>query len=228
MELQERDQNIIHFINQFKVTTIRLTGSLFFPGKTHEACRKRLQVLTENKYISLSCNGFGRDYVFYPKGSRRFNTVEEGRRLAVTRFYVELVKATERGILSYETYTKVDYAPFDLIVYFTYQDRRYLTFVNSSIYKKYPKEKIMNWYNDSKLFKTYIKDRYHDRVDGIMFINIVDKNISGKSLKTDKRFNLTELDVQSKDFLNPLMAKIKKEEAKPMIRKVITKEDLIK
>lgn len=227
MELQERDQNIIQFIEKFKVSTIRLTGSLFFPGKTHEACRRRLQTLSENKYIKLSCKGFGREYVFYPKGCRCFNAIEERRRLAVTRFYVELVKATHKGILSYETYTKADYAPFDLIVYFMYENRRYLAFVNSSLYKKYPKDKIMNWYNDSRLFKKYIQDRY-GQIEGYIFINLVDRSVGCKSVKADKRFNVTELDVQSDHFLNPLLMKIKKDEPKPVIRKVFTASDLAK
>lgn len=225
MELQERDQHIIQFIEKFKVSTIQLTGALFFPGKTHEACRSRLQTLTQNKYLKCSCKGFGRAYVFYPRGCRCFNAIEEQRRLAVTRFYVELVKATNKGILKYETYTKADYAPFDLIVYFIYENRRYLAFVNSSLYKKYPKDKIMNWHQDHRLFKKYIQN-YYGQIEGYLFINLVDRSAGDKTLKTDKRLTITELDIQSHRFLDPMLIKLKKEDPSPVLRKVFTTSDL--
>lgn len=221
MEIQERDTRIIEFIRRFKVTTVRLTSALYFPNRTTEPCRKRLQGLYQNRYIDRDGGGFGRENVFYPKGHRRYNQVETERRLAVTRFYVELVKATQKGILHYETYTKVDYAPFDLIVHFRYNQRRYLVFVNSSFYKKYPKDKIIKWYNDSKLFKKYIQENY-GMVDAFCFVNLVDRNIKGKSIKSEGRFNVTELDIQSDNFLQPLLNKLKEDEPQIALRKVIT------
>ena len=174
MEIQERDKRIIEFINNFKVTNLAILTRLFFSKtNSYEACRKRLKKLHEAQYVSCIREGFGRECIYYKKGARREALPEEERKLILSCFHSEMALKT-KGVITYLTYTKVNGVPFDQIVYFYYKKRYYVAFVNVSVNKNYPYEKIENLVlNNKEVFTDFIKGL--GKCDGYLFIEVSDK-----------------------------------------------------
>lgn len=179
MEMQERDKRIIEFINNFKVTNLNILTRLFFSKtNSYEACRKRLKKLHDAQYVNRVREGFGRGYIYYKKSARREAPPEEERKLILSCFHCEFALRT-KGIVNYLTYTKVNGVPFDQIIYFYYQKRYYVAFVNVSVNKNYPYEKIEDLViNHKDLFTDFLKG--FGKCDGYLFIEVTDKAIRRK------------------------------------------------
>ena len=74
MELQARDREILAFISHVKVVTIKIIHDGFFrkTARSTEACRRRLQKLTQAGYLQSFTDGFGREHLYRlsPRESR--------------------------------------------------------------------------------------------------------------------------------------------------------------
>lgn len=158
MELQSRDQLIIEFLSEYKIATIKAINSIFFSSNTSsEACRRRLQKLTQVGYVQMYKDGFGREHLFRIDG-REAREVED-KRLAIVRFVAMLV---DNGftLSCDEISPKVGGITYDWGATIERNGISTYVFVIANIMKPYPSKKIAQSLSQHNLeYKAFTAER---------------------------------------------------------------------
>ena len=148
MELQARDREILAFISNVKVVTIRIIHDVFFrqTATSTEACRRRLQKLTQAGYLQMFKDGFGREHLYRltPRESREV----EDQRLTLARFYAAL-KQLNIPIIKEEFYCKYVNVVMDATLLVQVNDEKQLWFVQSNRLKPFPTKKVQQWFSNT-------------------------------------------------------------------------------
>lgn len=176
MELQPRDREILAFVSTFKIVTIRIIHEVFFrqTATSTEACRRRLQKLTQAGYLQMFKDGFGREHLY--RLTPRENRELEEQALTLARFYATL-KRLEITILKEEFYQKYGSVTMDAILLVDIQGEKRLWFVQSNRLKPFSTKKIEQFFSDPK----YEADVNHLTapyfqlgVDSVVFVSLSD------------------------------------------------------
>lgn len=149
MELQTRDREILAFVSTFKVVTIRIVHEVFFrqTATSTEACRRRLQKLTQAGYLQMFKDGFGREHLY--RLTPRENRDVEEQELTLARFYAAL-KRLEITILKEEFYQKYGSVVMDATLLVDVQGEKRLWFIQSNRLKPFPTKKVDQFFSDPK------------------------------------------------------------------------------
>ena len=176
MELQARDREILAFISHVKVVTIKIIHDAFFrkTARSTEACRRRLQKLTQAGYLQSFTDGFGREHLYRlsPRESREI----EDEELTLARFYVAL-KRLEIPILKSDFYSKFGPTTMGLIALVRIHEENTLLLVQSNRIKAFPTKKI-----DQCFFKEEYREQVNDclreyealTIDKVTFVSLSD------------------------------------------------------
>ena len=200
MELQARDREILAFVSTFKVVTIRIVHEVFFrqTATSTEACRRRLQKLTQAGYLQMFKDGFGREHLY--RLTPRENRDVEEQELTLARFYAAL-KRLEITILKEEFYQKYGSVVMDATLLVDVQGEKRLWFIQSNRLKPFPTKKVDQFFSDPKYeadVNRLTSPYFQLGVDRVAFVSLSDfpaplsLNVKPVRVATDIK-NLTPL-----------------------------------
>lgn len=139
MKLQDRDIEIINYIEKYGATIQQIAG-LYFNG-SYDSSRKRLKKLEDNKFIIGSLHPVLNKKVYYKKKLPSYHSI------IIQEFYIK-----NRNIIQeYKREAKLDKYLVDALI-ITKDLQVYI--IEVDIFNKTKKEKIDN-------VKKYIKDKLH-------------------------------------------------------------------
>ncbi|MBQ8997737.1 MAG: replication-relaxation family protein [Clostridium sp.] len=106
--LQERDINVINFINTVKVTNRNQIKRAFFKNVHDTVCMRRLTFLVEGSYVKRArfqqLNG-NNGFVYYPYDTKKPNKRILNHNLCVAEFYAAMLEAKIEVVSFIPTYS---------------------------------------------------------------------------------------------------------------------------
>lgn len=148
---QQRDMEVLKFLDKFKVATTNTIAELFFPSL--RMAQRRLSKLVDYGELKRHRDHFTFQYIYYNEKPKQLR-----HRLILTDFYRE-IKRLGIEIVTFEN----EFAFFpdlrpDGFIAFRYERKNYIAFIETELSNKLNIEKYMNFYKSEewrKVFPTF-------------------------------------------------------------------------
>lgn len=141
MNLQDRDINIINYLEEFKGATIDQVATLFFKG-SYEAAKKRLKILENSKHIKGDMHEvLGKKVYFISK-------LTSYHRIITNDIRIELLQHVE--VIDFKFEAKINNFKVDALCVYKVSDLVKILIVEVDIYNRTTDKKILIVENEIK------------------------------------------------------------------------------
>jgi hypothetical protein len=167
MRLQDRDTLIIEYLNDYKGATIDQISKLYFKG-SYEACKKRLAILENNKYIKGSWHEILGKKVYYTVKIPSFH------KIITNDIRILLMQSTE--LIDFKTEVKINNYKIDALCVYKLNGMVKILIVEVDIFNRTKEEKLNTVKEELKkktgVIPSAVVVGMHARRDKTLFVKV--------------------------------------------------------